>query len=125
MILEWKTVMENKTKQSAIKRRGHQARDIKWKPPEEGSFKVNMDAAVVEGSESFAIGMVLKDHTGKFIEGKTMRLYSPESVFVAEAIGLSEALSRIASKELRRVTFETDSILTVKGSVQGVLINWK
>ncbi|XP_074364363.1 uncharacterized protein LOC141705221 [Apium graveolens] len=86
----------------------------KWQPPEEGSFKVNVDAAIQEGSESFSIGMVIRDHTGTFIEGKVMSFPSPESVFAAEAIGMREALSWIADKGLHKVTFESDSLLTVK-----------
>lgn len=36
-------------------------------------MKVNVDTSVVAGESSFRVGMVLRDHAGKFIRGKNMR----------------------------------------------------
>lgn len=54
-----------------------------------------------------------------------MKFHSPESVFAVEAVGLCEALSWIADKGLKRVTFESDSLLTVKNLSHGVITNWR
>ena len=38
----------------------------RWKCPAVGSLKVNVDASVFPGSDSFSIGIILRDHTGMF-----------------------------------------------------------
>lgn len=70
--------------------------------------------SVCTESEFFSIGMVIRDHTGMFMEGKTMNLKCLASVFAAEAVGVCEALSWNAEKGLTKVTVETDSLLTVQ-----------
>lgn len=55
-----------------------------WSKPEEGCLKVNVDVSVFQGAETFSIGMVLRNHTGMFIEGMNL---GPDSVFEAEAMG--------------------------------------
>lgn len=64
-----------------------------WLPPAVGAYKVNVDASFFTGEESFTVGMVLRDHGGNFIAGRTLKLQAPNSVFEAEAIGVKEALS--------------------------------
>lgn len=58
--------------------------------------------------------MVIRDHMGCFIEGRTVTLQNPADVFKAETIGVREALAWVLSREERRVTIETDSKLTVE-----------
>lgn len=93
--------------------------DRRWKAPEEGVLKLNVDASFVAGECSFSVGMVLRDHEGVFLEGGSMTLPCPESVFEAECIGVREALSWLMSYQGRRVVVETDSLLTVRGLYEG------
>lgn len=53
------------------------------------------------------------DHTGSFIEGRTLSFAKPGTVLEAESIGVKEALSWMQSREDNRVIVETDSKLTV------------
>lgn len=59
----------------------------------------------------FTVGMVLRDHDGSFIAGKTLCLQAPDSVFEAEAIGVREALSWVSNQQLqdKKISIETDS----------------
>lgn len=66
---------------------------ITWKPPGEGSFKINVDATVKEGQDSFAIGMVLRNSQGQFLAGRVMKFAGTVQVMKAEMIGIAEALS--------------------------------
>lgn len=72
----------------------------KWRPPEQGGFKINVDASVMPGVNSFSIGMVLRGHDGVFVAGKTSRFSVADSVFEAESIGVREALSWIYDNNL-------------------------
>ncbi|KAL8089463.1 hypothetical protein AgCh_039070 [Apium graveolens] len=47
--------------------------NIKWQPRSHGALKVNVDAAVTEGQNSFAIGMVFRNNQGQFLTGRIKR----------------------------------------------------
>lgn len=38
--------------------------DHKWKPPEVNQLKINVNASVMAGQSSFAIGLVIRNHQG-------------------------------------------------------------
>lgn len=71
-----------------------------------------MDASVFNGEDSFSIGMIIRDHAGVFIRGKTMRFAGKVAVAEAEAVGVLEALSWIKEFPSQPVVIETDSLLT-------------
>lgn len=76
-------------------------------------LKVNVDASLVQGAESFSVGMVSRDHQGSFVAGRTMTLPMVDSVFEAETIGVKEALSWLGDMQVGwdKVQVETDSML--------------
>lgn len=69
---------------------------------------------VVQGSDSFSIGMIIRDHIGTFQAGKVMRLAGNISVYEAEAVGILEALSWIDDRQDGHVVIESDSLLSVR-----------
>lgn len=69
--------------------------------PNEGRFKVNVDAALVPGAQSFPIGMVLRNHHGEFIQAKNLRCAGEIPVFEAEVRGVFEANNWIQSLQIR------------------------
>ncbi|XP_074328038.1 uncharacterized protein LOC141665951 [Apium graveolens] len=89
--------------------------------PERGKFKVNVVAGIVEGSTCFTIGMLLRDHTGFFLEGRTMKLNRPVSVMEAETIGIEEAMLWITSKGITDICIESDSLLAVQ-AIRGTTV---
>ena len=85
----------------------------KWKAPEHGEYKVNVDASWFQGADSFSIGIVLRNHSGCFVEGRTVALPQAMDVLEAEALGIREALSWVKNMEARTVTVESDSFVAV------------
>lgn len=67
-ISEWKMAVQRfcKPSEGTNVRRGV-SKVNRWKPPEEGQVKLNVDASVIEGADSFSIGMVIRDHCGVFL----------------------------------------------------------
>lgn len=65
----------------------------RWKPPEMGCVKLNVDASVFAGCEYFSFGIVLRACYEKFLEAKTLRLPKIDSIIEAETMGVCEALS--------------------------------
>ena len=48
--------------------------NISWQSPSAGFFKVNVDFASFQASNSFGLGMVIRDERGRFIAPRTQKL---------------------------------------------------
>lgn len=93
---------------------------IRWKKPEEYRLKLNVDASVLSGAQSYAIRMIIRDHGGRFIQAKSVRYPGTIPVLEAEARGVLEATKWIQSLQLQNVDIETDSQLTVHALLRGI-----
>lgn len=62
MVADWRATRLSRVKYNAIKVNGMVEGGQRWKPSEERCLKLNIDALVFQGAESFSIGMVLRDH---------------------------------------------------------------
>lgn len=109
IITDWRKVMKYKAKRCNKPGLSIQEEEHKWRPPEEGYVKVNVDAAVQQASQTCSMGMVIRDHQSNFVEGRTMKVLEQGSVFALEALGVCEALKWSASKGFQKVIIETDS----------------
>lgn len=85
----------------------------RWVPPETGQLKLNVDASIVEGQSTFAVGMILRNHYDQYIAGRTMRFVGSVSVLEAEIIGITEALLWSQQVTDGMVSVESDSLLGV------------
>ncbi|XP_074361362.1 uncharacterized protein LOC141701628 [Apium graveolens] len=118
ILRDWKTARQ--CMQPGISQRVEARSDTrKWKAPDRGSIKLNVDASFLPEADSFSIGMVIRDHDGTFIEGRSMTLPRPTTVFEAECIRVREALSWLLSYQGRRAVVEIDSLLSVKALYGG------
>lgn len=86
----------------------------KWSKPEVDTVKINVDASFFPGAASFSVGMVMRDHSGLFLAGRTLCLSAVDTVVEAETIGIREILSwcRDTGSEWRAMV-ESDSLLFV------------
>lgn len=116
MLSDWKKARRDHTKQSDAASKTNVKTDSKWQAPTNGTLKVNVDASVFPGAQSFTVGMVLRDQRGDFLAGKCATFNMVDSVFEAEAIGVREALSWINEIQIHQaeIIVETDSSLTAK-----------
>ena len=114
---DWQSAMHRKELYSAGFSRTEEQDCSRWSRPQEGWVKLNVDASVFNGVDSFAVGMVLRDDKGEFIRGKNLRHAGTVNVMEAEAIGLQEALAWLEDMGVQNVVIECDSQL-VTDSVQ-------
>lgn len=114
-IKEWQEAMERKRERcNGAKSRGVQPRkEIKWEAPQPGWLKLNVDASLVPGTGSFAVGMVARDESGLFVAGKTLKVRGEVNVMEAEAYGVLETLKWVQEKEYKNVVIESDSLLVI------------
>lgn len=95
----------------------------KWIKPATGSYKLNVDADVPLNDSCFSVGMVIRDCTGAFIQGKVLKFPCNISVFEAETRGVWEALGWIDTLGLCCIQVETDSLSTVT-AIEKVEVNY-
>ncbi|XP_074362740.1 uncharacterized protein LOC141703020 [Apium graveolens] len=57
--------------------------------------------------------MVIRNHLGSFVEGRTVVLSQAADALEAEVLGIREALSWVKSMDGRKVTVESDSLVAV------------
>lgn len=60
---------------------------IWWKPPNLGMQKINVDASVFPGNQSYSIGMILRDNAGNFCRARTICKNGEIAAFEVEARG--------------------------------------
>ncbi|KAL8088702.1 hypothetical protein AgCh_038472 [Apium graveolens] len=91
--------------------RDHTSVSSTAKSPSHGALKVNVDAAVTEGQNYFAVGMVLRNNQGQFLTRRVKRFAGYISVVEAEMVGVIETISWIDQIQVSQVIVETDSQL--------------
>lgn len=64
----------------------------KWTTSVKGSLKINVYAFILIGLSSFAVSMILRDHSRTHIIEKNMRIEGASTVFEAEVIVVFETL---------------------------------
>ncbi|XP_074345282.1 uncharacterized protein LOC141684272 [Apium graveolens] len=107
--------MSRKTYQnSRVVEKTKAVRIIRRKPPEMGQLKLNVDASLFVGENSFSVGMLIRNEVGGFVRGKSMKIQGEVLVLEAEARGIQEALRWVDELGLQGVVIESDSELAVK-----------
>lgn len=69
MIDEWKKAKGTQQLRVQCSNRTSQKFACTWSPPAEGILKTNVDASVVPDSDTFSIGMIIRDCHGDFLAG--------------------------------------------------------
>uniref|UniRef100_A0A803PJ09 Reverse transcriptase domain-containing protein n=1 Tax=Cannabis sativa TaxID=3483 RepID=A0A803PJ09_CANSA len=85
-----------------------------WTAPIENSIKINVDAAIFEGANSYGIGLVSRDHHGFLVQGRTDLFVGNATPELAEAIGVREALSWTKENAWQRVVIETNCLVVIQ-----------
>lgn len=85
-ISDWQMAKRTKCQNQLMDARTVARATHKWKPPREGCMKLNVDAVIKLDAQSFSVGLILRDHLGSFIAGKTSRVRIVSTVVEAEAL---------------------------------------
>jgi len=82
---------------------------IRWKKPQQGRLKFNVDAAFSEALNCVGFGVCIRDAAGNFIRAKTMWSNPVCSSDVGEALGLLYAIQWMHELQHTDVDFELDA----------------
>ncbi|XP_074363344.1 uncharacterized protein LOC141704397 [Apium graveolens] len=114
MTLDWKEAQKKRVITMSPNMNSVTQELVKWKKPEAGSLKLNVDATVCTCDDSFSMGLVFRDHAGVFVACKTIRQPPIGTVAEAEALAILEGLHWLLTLPHYRVFTESDSLTNVR-----------
>ncbi|KAK3187896.1 hypothetical protein Dsin_027457 [Dipteronia sinensis] len=89
-------------------------RDVKWRPPDTGCYKINCDV-VVDVEEGFiGIGVAVRDSTGFVMASSSQRITTTYSSQVAETVAITRGLQFAKDSGLLPCVLESDAAVVVK-----------
>ncbi|XP_026459335.1 uncharacterized protein LOC113359996 [Papaver somniferum] len=98
----------------------------RWKPPEQYTFKLNVDASFDNDTIQLGTGLVLRNFAGacQGIRGKCAnRILSPEA---GECLAIREALLWVKELKLGKIHIEADAMLVIQSiNENSLLIQWE
>ncbi|XP_026446728.1 uncharacterized protein LOC113347313 [Papaver somniferum] len=84
--------------------------DFPWQPPPPGFLKINIDASFHPNFNLAGIGILIRDHAGRFVASKGVWKRT-HSAFQAEAWALVEGMNLALSHGWHQVIFESDNLI--------------
>lgn len=88
MAMSSKQIMDSqegnqKYKVSSLRLVSEAVKVTKWVPSDCGWVKLNVDASIIEGESSFAVGMVIRNEHGHAVMGRNLKVAGQASVLEA------------------------------------------
>lgn len=93
-----------------VKPRPHMSEVIKWKPPQQGRYKVNTDGAVFAKRKCVGFGVVVHDSKREVIAALCKRMAGLLGALETEAKAMEVAVQFAVDIGIRDVIFEGDSL---------------
>ncbi|KAL4296489.1 hypothetical protein GQ457_12G013640 [Hibiscus cannabinus] len=81
----------------------------RWKKPEAGTIKVNVDGAWSQERNLAAIGVVARDHNGMVVDARARRVVGVHNPETVEARAFVEGIQMAMENDWQRVQFEGDA----------------
>ena len=89
-------------------------KDLRWKPPDSGLYKINFDGALFADQGSAAIGVVIRDWEGQVIAALSEKVRHPGSVDLVEALATRQAISFAKELNIHQMVIEGDSLRVIQ-----------
>ncbi|KAL5859471.1 hypothetical protein ACOSQ4_000767 [Xanthoceras sorbifolium] len=100
-------------KSPAVERGLSRCKDIKWKPPNAGRFKLNTDARIDESLQRTNIGLMIRDSRGLFMTSYAQGLDSLFCPPIVEALAILRSLKLAIEMGLLSICVESDAKVVV------------
>ena len=82
----------------------------RWRPPDQDSVKINVDAAFYRDAAVGAAGAIIRDHLGAMIRSQALWYEHAMDPLVLEAKALRDGVQLACNLGLQKVQLETDSL---------------
>ena len=90
------------------------SKDLRWKPPDSGLYKINFDGALFADQGSAGIGVVIRDWEGQVIAALSEKVRHPGSVDLVEALAMRRAISFAKELSIHQMVIEGDSLRVIQ-----------
>lgn len=94
----------------------------KWHRPQQGSFKINVEAAQFLDLHQSGAGMIVRDEKGCFIVVRVIRYAGDIRADEAKVIGIHEALTWIKELGFHSIELETDAKIVAEAINDNIVI---
>ncbi|XP_023875797.1 uncharacterized protein LOC111988232 [Quercus suber] len=92
---------------------------VKWSPPAQGCYKVNVDGVVFTKRKQTGIGVIVRDDAGEVVAVMCKRMAVPLGAMEAETKAMETGVHFTADVGIRDAIFEGDS-LTIYNELHGL-----
>ncbi|KAK1686574.1 hypothetical protein QYE76_047422 [Lolium multiflorum] len=97
-----------------VKTSGHPKRRSKWRRPEEGVIKVNVDAGFDLNNGEGSSGLIVRDHDGALLRGQAIWYSHGANSLTMEALAVRDGVNLANDLGIPRIEVETDASEVVK-----------
>lgn len=91
-----------------------QSEDLRWKPPDYGLYKINLDGALFVDQVCVGLWVVIRDWEGQIIVSLSRKVRYPGSFDLVEALAASRAISFAKDLSIHQMVVEGDSLWVIK-----------
>ncbi|GLT59414.1 hypothetical protein SLA2020_322330 [Shorea laevis] len=84
--------------------------DTRWRPPDVGHVKINIDGAISGQQQSFGMGAVARDPAGDVVAAMACKGQGAVAAEIAEACTLRKALQWARGLSFERIIVESDCV---------------
>ena len=88
--------------------------NLKWVPPPQGWFKVNVDGAIFKETNKAGIGVVVRDSQGWVLAALTEKVDGVQDAEAIEALAIRRAIRFAIETSFNCVIIESDSLSVVE-----------
>ena len=88
--------------------------EMNWSPPRYPLYKTNVDGVVFSAQKATSVGVVVRDHEGRFIAGLSKKIHDPLGAIVAEAKAFEVGIIFAKEVGIKESVLEGDSIIIVQ-----------
>jgi ribonuclease HI len=99
-------------------------RGVLWKPPDEGTIKINWDAALDRNRKKMGFGIVVRNFEGRVLAARCGSVANISDPLIAEAIGAWKSVELCQNLGLSKIFLEGDN-LEVVSALQKEGPRWK
>jgi ribonuclease HI len=101
-------------KPTTIHSRDSTSTSPQWSPQPEGTAIVNVDAALFSSSSRMGVGVVIRDHSGKFLVACSKLLDEVIAPELAEALAVRSAITLALEEGLDRIILVSDCLSVIQ-----------
>ena len=88
--------------------------EVNWSPPRYPLYKINVNGIVFLAQKVASVGVIVRDHKGRFIAGLNKKIHEPFGATEAEAKAFEVDIIFAKEVGIREFVLEGDSIIIVQ-----------